>query len=287
MNEERKSIDEVVAELNLSFGQQNNLVIELCKWETHSAPGISQKDSQAIINDDIGNYDIFIGLLWQKFGTPTTDAGSGTEEEFNIAKRRFDDNPESLQILFYFKDSAPKSLSSINPEQLQKVNDFKKRLGKEKVLYWTFDTIENLHSFLRIHIPKRINTLKDKNKTKAHTKIIPETKLYKTEDFGLLDYQNSLQSKFNDSAQSLLNISTATNWIADRMKEKTAEVAKLNSIRKQLRSKELYNICYTTSQYMNDYASRIDVEIPIFFNHIEEGIILEDDCSWVSIINLN
>ena len=62
--EDRASIDEVIKELNLTFGEQNNLVIELMKWETHSAPGASVKHQQALINKDIdGDYDLFIGLM--------------------------------------------------------------------------------------------------------------------------------------------------------------------------------------------------------------------------------
>ncbi|MGB5436888.1 MAG: DUF4062 domain-containing protein, partial [Maribacter sp.] len=79
LQEERIAIEEVTKELNLTFGIKQNIVIELLKWETHSAPGISEIHPQELINEDIGNeYDIFIGLLWKKFGTPTDKAGSGT-----------------------------------------------------------------------------------------------------------------------------------------------------------------------------------------------------------------
>lgn len=50
LNDDRQSIDEVIRELNLTFGQQNNIVIEALKWETHSAPGISSSHVQEIIN---------------------------------------------------------------------------------------------------------------------------------------------------------------------------------------------------------------------------------------------
>jgi len=42
LQEERIAIEEVTKELNLTFGIKQNIVIELLKWETHSAPGISQ-----------------------------------------------------------------------------------------------------------------------------------------------------------------------------------------------------------------------------------------------------
>ena len=41
-------------------------------------------DPQQIINSQVSDeYDIFIGILWTRFGTPTERAGSGTEEEFS------------------------------------------------------------------------------------------------------------------------------------------------------------------------------------------------------------
>ncbi|RLD38698.1 MAG: hypothetical protein DRI97_13420 [Bacteroidetes bacterium] len=73
ISEDRDSIEEVIKELNLTYGSQNNIVIELIKWETHSAPGVSSVDQQELINQDINDeYDLFIGLMWMKFGTPTS-----------------------------------------------------------------------------------------------------------------------------------------------------------------------------------------------------------------------
>ena len=81
VTEDRQAINEVITELNHTFGNQNNIVIELIKWETHSAPGVTLNHPQEIINIDIGDdYDIFIGLMWMKFGTQTDNASSGTEE---------------------------------------------------------------------------------------------------------------------------------------------------------------------------------------------------------------
>ena len=56
LTEERESINEVISELNLIYGNPNNIVIELIKWETNSGPAISEQHVQGIINNDIGNY---------------------------------------------------------------------------------------------------------------------------------------------------------------------------------------------------------------------------------------
>ena len=56
---------------------------------------------QGIINKQIGEYDIFIGMMWKRFGTPTGKAGSGTEEEFRLAYEYWE-TTKSVMILFYF-----------------------------------------------------------------------------------------------------------------------------------------------------------------------------------------
>lgn len=129
--DEREAIDEVIEELNRTYGARCGIVIELLKWETHSGPGVAKDHVQSLINKDIGNdYDVFVGLLWKKFGTPTDKASSGTEEEYNSAYARYQD-ASYPQILFYFKDSPPVSMDEIDPEELGKVKKFKQKIGNE------------------------------------------------------------------------------------------------------------------------------------------------------------
>src|SRR5690606_13412473 len=62
---ERAEISNTIAELNITYAMRKSANIEVLKWETHSAPGITETYTQNIINNDIGeDYDIFIGMLW-------------------------------------------------------------------------------------------------------------------------------------------------------------------------------------------------------------------------------
>lgn len=47
-------------------------------------------------------YDIFVGIMWRRFGTETKVAGSGTEEEFPIAYRSWEEQRKLLELVFYF-----------------------------------------------------------------------------------------------------------------------------------------------------------------------------------------
>jgi hypothetical protein len=80
---ERNALEKDVREVNLTHGDQLDYRLELVRWETHVAPNAGRP--QQVINQQIGSYSIFVGIMWRRFGTPTGLAGSGTEEEFRIA----------------------------------------------------------------------------------------------------------------------------------------------------------------------------------------------------------
>lgn len=214
-----------------------------------------------------------------RFGTPTKEFGSGTEEEFNIAYKKFKEDNNSLQILFYFKNAAPKSLDDINPAQLGKVKDFKLTLGEKNVLFWDYNSKEELTRFLRLHIPTRIESLKSKKKNTSLNKVdtleIERTEVNEIEEeLGIIDYQEFIEEYFAVSTQSLTRISEATTWIGKEMNKKTAEINKLVAKNKnqQISFKVQRNIYERTSESMNNFANRIEPEIPIYINNFEKGI---------------
>ncbi|MFA4851761.1 MAG: DUF4062 domain-containing protein [Bacteroidales bacterium] len=272
LSEERQAVDEVVKELNLTYGQKNNIVLEVLKWETHSAPGISLNHQQEIINMDIGDeYDIFIGLLWKKFGTKTKSSDSGTEEEFMNAYNRFTNNHDNIQILFYFKTSSPKSLNELNPEEFLKVEKFKNNISQKNVYYWEFDTTENLKNFLRIHIPKRIETISEAQDLSIKRQTIIKTDTSNEDELGLFDYTEIFENAVSIALNSLGKITEATEWIGHKISEKAEEITRISksSNPNSIVIKEVFK---RTAILMNDYSSRINIETPIFYANFEETI---------------
>lgn len=269
LEDERIAVEEVIRELNLSYGDKNNIVIELKKWETHAAPGISHKYTQEIINEDIGNYDIFIGLLWKKFGTPTENAGSGTEEEFLIAYGRFFNDKENIQVLFYFKDSVPTSLKEISATELLKIENFKSKLSDKHVLYWHFDTSDNLKNFLRLHIPKRIkNLIQNENKIIA-TEIIED--IYEENEYGILDYSDMFEDLINTSENSLTEIAKSTEWLGDEINKKAEDITRLSKL-PNVSNSTFIEIFKRTAKQLENYTNRLEIEIPIYYTNFEEAI---------------
>jgi hypothetical protein len=137
VEEERNLTKSVIDELNKTIASDHNIVLELLRWETDSFPNFGD-DPQDVINSQIGqNCDVFVGILWSRFGTPTNRASSGTEEEFLNVFQRWRRDPKSVTIMFYFKD-APIEPSKINLEQISKVIEFKKNDRERR---WSLSSI--------------------------------------------------------------------------------------------------------------------------------------------------
>ena len=84
----------MINELNLTItaiSPEKRVLLELVRWETHVAPSLGS-DPQDVVNRQIGEYDLFVGIMWKRMGTPTALATSGTEEEFNGAYELWQQN---------------------------------------------------------------------------------------------------------------------------------------------------------------------------------------------------
>lgn len=147
---ERGKVPAIVAQLNRMLGDYLGVHLELVQWKTHVAPDMGRP--QAIINQQIRDYDIFVGIMWKRFGTPTGKAESGTEEEFNLAYANWQ-LYQRPRILFYFSQAAytPKSRDEL--EQWGKVLAFKEKLER-KGLPRDVQSPEEFAELLREHLAK-------------------------------------------------------------------------------------------------------------------------------------
>src|SRR6266849_2814383 len=85
---ERRHVKEVADEINRTIAPGKGVVLEVVRWETHTFPGYG-KDPQSLVNEQIAamrSYALFVGIMWNRIGTPTPRAESGTVEEFERAK---------------------------------------------------------------------------------------------------------------------------------------------------------------------------------------------------------
>jgi hypothetical protein len=148
---ERAALREVVRELNRMMEKTHTVLLKVVSYPEDFRPGVNE-DVQTEVNRQVQDqYDIYIGVLGAKFGTPTSRAGSGTEEEFNLALSRFLHDTTSVRVLFYFKRASMDPLSIV-PEELKKVHEFRSRLPQQGVLYRDSNDTAGFVGMVKEHI---------------------------------------------------------------------------------------------------------------------------------------
>jgi len=128
---ERETAFQVVESVNRSIRNATGWEVELLGWE-ESLPGAGRP--QDLINPDLDRSQLFIGILWRRWGIPTGQYTSGFEEEFERAQRRNRDTgvPE---IWMYLKAIPSDALEDPGP-QLERVLAFRRKLEETGNLLW-------------------------------------------------------------------------------------------------------------------------------------------------------
>jgi hypothetical protein len=118
---------------------------------------------QQVIFDQlpVRNWDVFVGILWTRFGIPSlgsnvitgNDANSGTEEEFAAALNCFRQSGKP-RILFYRRTGGPADILRLDTQQLALVQDFFKKFDAGQPfegLYRKYEGPDQFRSLLRAH----------------------------------------------------------------------------------------------------------------------------------------
>jgi len=163
--EERDALRIVVEELRRTIGDSNLIDLELVRWETHTWPDMGA-DAQDVINREIGTYDIFVGVMWRKLGTPTRRADSGTVEEFDRAVR-YNKKYGRPKIMFYFRTAPFYTESSEEVDQFKKVLAFKSKLRTAGALYWQHSTPLDFERLVREHLIRQISVVAEEIRQEA------------------------------------------------------------------------------------------------------------------------
>jgi tetratricopeptide (TPR) repeat protein len=146
---EREHVKAVADELNRGTAAQAGFVLEVVRWETHAHPDMGRP--QQLILDQIGQYEIFVGIWWRRFGTPTGVAESGTEEEFEHALRAWQESGRP-ELLCYFSRAPSEPPETVDEAtQLLKVTQFRSEVETQG-LAWRYGSDAQFKDFLREHL---------------------------------------------------------------------------------------------------------------------------------------
>ncbi len=133
--EERKRLGTAVNEVNemlRSSGMQTTL--RLSTWE-NVPPSFDILGPQGVIDSTIrpAESDIFVAIFWNRFGTPVSGSGSGTEHELREAIElwKLTDKPK---IMLYFSQKPSTQKTRAEAQQLEKVLELKEEFSTQGLL---------------------------------------------------------------------------------------------------------------------------------------------------------
>ncbi len=169
---ERDLVEEVIKEINQTHGIDVGYELELWRYEDKAFP--SAQRPQDLINSIAKPYQIFIGIMWKRFGTPTANAGSGTEEEYNRAYKGWTEKAVE-NIMFYF---CKKKFFPETPEdshQVGKVIQFKQQLNNSSFI-WDYSSTADFEKKIRKHLCLMMGQIFREKRSPLKNKTEPDEK---------------------------------------------------------------------------------------------------------------
>ncbi|MBC2137500.1 hypothetical protein HCA93_14490 [Listeria innocua] len=139
VTQEIKIIETVFKRFN-NFANGMGIGIKSKHWSKDTYPAAGQRPQSSINEQIVDESDAIICIFWTRFGTPTGDFGSGTEEEMEHLL------DSGKQVFLYFSHIGidPRKIDS---EQMKKIEAFEKK-HREDTLYKSYDTIDEFETIL-------------------------------------------------------------------------------------------------------------------------------------------
>lgn len=175
---ERAKLETIIESLK-PIADYLNLTLEVIDWRD-VVPDAGRP--QHIIFDQLKptSWDIFIGILWHRFGTPPgakdqtgKDYLSGTEEEFKTAYELSKQYGKPRIVLYRCTRALP---YDVDPDQLKHVREFFKLVedvkGNYPTLYQAFDTTESFEKLLLDNLQKLLIEYGEQAKTPITPEVV-------------------------------------------------------------------------------------------------------------------
>jgi hypothetical protein len=130
VTKEREYVRLACTELNRTLGKFLDVELELLDWvQVPPGPGRSEDRILKALKPEL--WDIFIGIFWLRFGSPTGEIDkstgrkflSGTHQEFAVAYKAWQ-RTQRPYIMLYRCERLPKSLAVLEKSQYRKVAKF-------------------------------------------------------------------------------------------------------------------------------------------------------------------
>jgi len=156
MATERSRIETIASALK-PLADNLGYILDIVDWSS-VVPDMGRPEQVILDQVKPSSWDVFIGILWHRFGTPTggkdesTKQGylSGTEEEFKTAYHLWQTYGFPRIMMYRCTRNIPQT--ALDLDQYNKVQDFFRQFdaqqGIHPGLYQTFDTIKSFEKLL-------------------------------------------------------------------------------------------------------------------------------------------
>lgn len=153
---ERAKVETVVSSLE-PLAEHLGIVLKVEDWRA-VVPDMGRPEQVILDQFKPTSWDIFIGILWHRFGAlpaahdlQTQEAHlSGTEEEFKTAYRLWQQYQKPHIMMYRCTRNVP--LDALDPDQFKRIRDFLAQFeasgGEHPGLYQSFDTPESFEKLL-------------------------------------------------------------------------------------------------------------------------------------------
>lgn len=128
--EEREAVKTEIDKINTEIAEAQGYILQFLDWRRVSS-SVGPLPEEVVLDElPIEQWDIFIGILWHRFGTPTgvadPDTGQpyegGTEQEFKVAHRLSQE--QGRPIIRFYHRTSDLPFAQTDPDQLKKVKAF-------------------------------------------------------------------------------------------------------------------------------------------------------------------
>ncbi len=148
VEEEKQTVRGVCDVITKGLRATRNIEVKAIEWKRDVIPLITGEGAQSVIDNQIEayDYDIYVGILWKRFGDKKSNGLAPTEGEFEEAFKRRNETGRPV-IKVYFKSEKFYPLNSYDVDQIGEVIKFKEKIKDRDIgLYDDFKDKEDFQN---------------------------------------------------------------------------------------------------------------------------------------------
>ena len=144
VKEEVALIESAVDEFNELYSETLGITIKTRHWSKSSYAQSGGKAQELLNEQFVNKCDAAVAIFWTRFGSPTDEYGSGTEEEIEIMLQ------SGKQVFMYFSDK-PIPPSNRSGNGYEKIQAFREKY-KDRGIYFTYSSDEEFKKMFFAHL---------------------------------------------------------------------------------------------------------------------------------------